>query len=194
MARTTADRIRALRERRWFRARRRLSFTRAGWLFTLGALAVGVAAIPTGNNLLFLLLGSMLGFISVSGWLSEQTIQRLRIERRVPRGVTVGKPFRIGYRIRNHTRRMPSHAVDIPEPQLVAVTAHGSRPAWLAALPGNGSTAVRGEHVASRRGLFPLAEVALATGFPFGVFRKERDLALPGLLVVWPRTDRMLRE
>src|SRR5687768_2256758 len=153
-----------------------------------------MAAIPTGNNLLFLVLGSMLGFISVSGWLSEQTIQRLRIERRVPRGVTVGKPFRIGYRIRNHKRRMPSHAVEIREPQLAGVTTRGSRPAWLSALPGNGSTSVRGEHVASRRGIYPLAELTLATGFPFGLFRKERDLALPGLLVVWPRSDRMLRE
>ena len=179
--------------RRRFRAPRRLSFTRAGWLFTLGALAVGVAAIPTGNNLLFLLLGSMLGFISVSGWLSEQTIQRLQIERRVPRGVTAGKPFCIGYRVRTHKRRMPSHAVEIREPQLAAVAA-AAKAAWLSALPSDDATSVRAEHVISKRGVYPLEEITLATGFPFGLFRKERDLALPGLLVVWPRSDRMLRD
>ena len=190
--------MRALRDRlahvrSWFRAPRRLSFTRAGWLFTLGALAVGVAAIPTGNNLLFLLLGSMLGFISVSGWLSEQTIQRLEIERRVPRGVTAGKPFRIGYRIRNHKRRMPSHAVEIREAQLGAPAA-SSRPAWLSTLEGAGVTSVRAEHVVAKRGIYLLEELTLATSFPFGLFRKERDLRLPGMLVVWPRTDRVLRE
>lgn len=198
MVRTPTHRLRGLRARLararlWFRAPRRLKFTRAGWLFTLGALGVGVAAIPTGNNLLFLLLGSMLGFISVSGWLSEQTIQRLEIERRVPRGVTAGKPFRIGYRIRNHKRRMPSHAVEIREAQLAAAGGT-STPAWLSALAGGAGTTIRGEQTVPKRGVYTLQELTLATGFPFGLFRKERDLRLPGLLVVWPRSDRLLRE
>ncbi|HEX6588723.1 MAG TPA: DUF58 domain-containing protein [Longimicrobiales bacterium] len=189
-----AWRVWVARIRPWFVAPRRLSFTRAGWLFTLGALAVGVAAIPTGNNLLFLLLGSMLGFISVSGWLSEQTIQRLHIERRVPRGVTAGTPFRIGYRIRNYKRRMPSHAVELRERQLAAPPGAIAKPAWLSALAGNATTSIRAEHVVAKRGVYPLEQLTLATGFPFGLFRKERDLSLPGMLVVWPRSDRLLRE
>jgi len=42
---------------------RRLSFTRTGGYFVLVTLGVGVAAINTGNNLLFLLLGMMLSVI-----------------------------------------------------------------------------------------------------------------------------------
>ena len=184
------------RVRRWFRAPRRLRFTRAGWLFTAGALAIGMAAIPTGNNLLFLLLGSMLGFIAVSGWLSEQSIQRLEIERRIPRGVTAGKPFRIGYRVRNGKRRMPSLAVEIRETQLPAARAGASdgRSAWLASLAANDTIALRSEHVLERRGVYPLDELTLATGFPFGLFRKERDIDAPGVLVVWPRSDRTVRD
>ena len=190
------------RMRRWFRAPRRLRFTRAGWLFTAGALAIGIAAIPTGNNLLFLVLGSMLGFIAVSGVLSEQSIQRLHFERRIPRGVTAGRPFRIGYRVRNDKRRMPSLAVEIREPQLAAVTpatqddgtAPLARSAWLSALPPGATVALRAEHVIHRRGVYPLEELTLSTGFPFGLFRKERDLDLPGALVVWPRSDRTLRD
>ena len=192
-----AERVERAREalrrmRRWFKAPRRLRFTRAGWLFTAGALAIGMAAIPTGNNLLFLLLGSMLGFIAVSGWLSEQSIQRLRIERRIPRGITAGRPFRIGYRVRNAKRRMPSLAVEIREPQLAALK--GARGAWLASLAANDVTALRAEHVIERRGVYPLEELTLATGFPFGLFHKERDLDMPGVLIVWPRSDRTLRD
>ena len=66
---------------RKLRAWRRISFTSGGLVFTIGALAVGFAAMNTGNNLLYLLLGSMLGFIAVSGWLSEQAIWNLGIER-----------------------------------------------------------------------------------------------------------------
>ena len=71
------------------RAWRRLSFTRAGVFFTIGAVAIGLAAINTGNNLLYLLLGAMLGMMGVSGWLSEQTIRDIEVVRRVPRGITV---------------------------------------------------------------------------------------------------------
>ena len=35
---------------------------------------IGYAAVNTGNNLLYLLLGAMLGFITLSGWLSERVL------------------------------------------------------------------------------------------------------------------------
>ena len=72
---------------REIRAWRRIHFTGGGLVFTLGAFAVGFAAMNTGNNLLYLLLGAMLGFITVSGWLSEQAIRGLVIHRHVPRAV-----------------------------------------------------------------------------------------------------------
>lgn len=43
------------------------------------------------------------------------------------------------------------------------------------------------------RGVYPLQGVVLGTSFPFGLFAKERDLTLPGVLTVWPRTDRRVR-
>ncbi|NNF14393.1 MAG: DUF58 domain-containing protein [Gemmatimonadetes bacterium] len=45
-----------------------------------------------------------------------------------------------------------------------------------------------------RRGIYPLGTVTLSTGFPFGLFRKERDVEIRGEIVVWPRTDRPVRE
>ena len=101
----------------WKRARawRRFKFTSGGLIFTIGSLAVGFAAINTGNNLLYLLVGAMLGFIALSSWLSEQTIQRLEVRRRVPRGVTVGKPVRITYHMTNRKRRLPTLATLLTE-------------------------------------------------------------------------------
>jgi uncharacterized protein (DUF58 family) len=45
-----------------------------------------------------------------------------------------------------------------------------------------------------RRGIYPLGTVTLSTGFPFGLFRKQRDIQLPAEVVVWPRQDRPVRE
>src|ERR1041384_4290983 len=70
----------------WRRLRppRRLSFTREGRIIVILSVGVGFAAINTGNNLLYLLLGWLLSFIIASGILSEMTLKRLTVERRPP--------------------------------------------------------------------------------------------------------------
>lgn len=170
----------------WLRPPRRLRFTRAGALFTVGTLAVGLSAVNTGNNLLYLLLGAMLGFIAVSGWLSEQVLYRIAVRRRAPRGVTAGQPARITYDVVNHKRRIPSFAVEIREDDLDAR-------AFVAALEPGAAVTTRAEHSFPRRGVYALTRITLATSFPFGFFRKERDLSLPGEVIVWPATDRRVR-
>lgn len=169
------------------RAWRRIRPTWGGMAFTLGTVAVGLAAMNTGNNLLYLLLGAMLGFIAVSGWLSEQAIRGLRVERRAPRAVTVGHDLRLTYEITNRKRRLPSLAVEIAEDGL-------PERAFLAHAPPAGHATTRSINSFVRRGIYPLRTVTLSTGFPFGLFRKERDLEIPGEVIVWPRTDRPVRD
>lgn len=181
---------------RWLRPPRRLRFTRAGWLFTAAALAVGVAAIPTGNNLLFLLLGAMLGFIAVSGWLSEQTIRGLTVRRRLSHGFVAGRPARIPYAIRNDKRRVPSFSIEILERDLPVAPRDdrgGSPGAWIGALPAGQDAQVRAGPVVDRRGAYPLERITIGTSFPFGLFRKERDVIARGELIIWPATDRAVR-
>ena len=172
----------------WLRLRawRRISFTAGGLIFTLGAFAVGFAAMNTGNNLLYLLLGTMLGFITVSSWLSEQAIRGLRFERRQPRAITVGQPMRLAYRVRNLKKWLPSLAVEIIEQGL-------PERAFLSHVKANGSAEAQSTNSFVRRGIYPLGTVTLSTSFPFGMFLKQRDVQIPGEVVVWPRTDRLVR-
>jgi uncharacterized protein (DUF58 family) len=168
------------------RAWRRIHFTGGGLVFSLGAFAVGFAAMNTGNNLLYLLLGAMLGFIAVSGWLSEQVIRGLRIERHLPRAVTVGQEMRIGYEVTNHTGRLPSLAVELYEDGLP-----GS--AFVPHVAVGETVRTRSFNRFLRRGVYHLGTVTVSTAFPFGMFKKERDVQIPGELLVWPRTDRPIR-
>jgi uncharacterized protein (DUF58 family) len=172
--------------RRWFRPPRRLRFARSGAMLTGGALVLGFAAVGTGNNLLFLVLGGVLGFIALSGWMSEQMIRGLQVRRRVARGITAGEPARIAYEVRNGKRRLPSFAVEIGEA--------GMEAGWIPIVETGETASARAEGVWARRGIHPLETVTLATSFPFGLFRKERDLEIPGEVVVWPRHDRAVRE
>jgi uncharacterized protein (DUF58 family) len=101
--------------------------------------------------------------------------------------VTVGHDFRLAYEVVNRKRHLPSLAVEIVE---------GGLPnrAFVAHVPPRGTVTARSVNSFVRRGIYPLGTVTLSTSFPFGLFRKERDLEMPGEVVVWPRTDRRVRE
>jgi uncharacterized protein (DUF58 family) len=172
--------------REWLRPPRRLRFTRAGAFFTIGVIALGFATLNTGNNLLYLLLGALLGLIVVSGWLSEQAIQRIRIVRRAPHGVA-GEPMAINYEVHNGKRRLPSVALELREADAEIV--------GFVPIIAPGKSAIARVHVTfARRGVYRLHHFTLSTTFPFGLFVKERDVVFPGTIVVWPRSNRRVRE
>jgi uncharacterized protein (DUF58 family) len=181
-----------------FRLPRRLRVQKAGGVIIAGTLALGLATLNTGNNLLYLLMGALLGTIALSGWLSERALRRLRVVRRLPRAGTAGEPLPLIYQVVNDKRSLPSYAVEIRElgPRAGSRRAPApweNEPAFIASLEPGAATRVRGRLTASRRGVFRLEGVVLATSFPFGLFSKERDLVLPGRLVIWPRADRLVR-
>ncbi len=172
--------------REWLRPPRRLRFTRAGIFFTVGVIALGFATLNTGNNLLYLLLGALLGLIVVSGWLSEQAIRNVRVVRRTPHGVA-GQPLTFSYEVHNGKRRLPTLALELREVDAPII-------AFVAAVPAGKSAVARVEVSFARRGVYRLHEFTLSTTFPFGLFIKERDFVFPGTVVVWPRSDLRVRE
>ncbi len=174
------------RLREGLRPPRRLRFTRAGLFFTLGVIALGFATLNTGNNLLYLLLGALLGLIVVSGWLSEQAIRNVRIVRRSPHGVA-GEPLSFSYDVHNGKRRLPTLALELRE-------ADAPITAFLGAVAPGKSASARVDVTFMRRGVYRLHHFTLSTTFPFGLFIKERDFVFPGTVVVWPRSDRRVRE
>src|SRR5207253_7963681 len=95
--------------------RRRLKVTKLGWWFMGLTLGIGLAAINTGNNLLFLVLGMLLASIVISGVLSEQSLREVRIERRLPAGAAAGQPALIGLVARNGKKRAPSFSLELRE-------------------------------------------------------------------------------
>ncbi len=98
---------------RWFYRNRSLSLTSEGKRFVLLALAIGLAAVNTGNNLLYLLLAMMLSLIVVSGLLSEQCLRRVLIQRRLPAHIFAGSPSTGYFSIANGKARVPSFSLHV---------------------------------------------------------------------------------
>jgi len=157
-------------------------FTRAGGFFSVGALAVGIAAVYSGNNLLFLLLGGMLGTIATSGVISSLTLRHLTIERHVIGPTPVQLPLLIAYRIRNGKRRIPSYAVTLQERGL-------RETAYVPVVPPGRTARAECAIKFGTRGTYDLDVLTVSTGFPFGLFVKVRRVRQPAELVIWPRND-----
>src|SRR6185295_10624212 len=169
----------------WRRLRppRRLSFTREGRLIVILSVGVGFAAINTGNNLLYLLLGWLLSFIIASGLLSEMTLKRLTVERRPPPRVFAGEPFLMEVVIRNDKPTRASYSIEVED--LVGATPLDKR-CYFLKIPAAKSQRTSYRHTFVRRGLYTLTGYRVATKFPFALFRKSRDVDAPLDLLVYP--------
>ncbi|MBS1120875.1 MAG: hypothetical protein H6Q90_3103 [Deltaproteobacteria bacterium] len=171
------------RLRRRLRPPRRLRFTREGRIIVLLAVGVGFAAINTGNNLLYLLLGWLLSFIVASGILSELTLKRLTVERRPPARVYANEPFLMEVVIENGKQNRASFSIEVED--LIAGRPLDKR-CYFLKIPSSKSQRTSYRHTFVRRGLYELSGYRLATKFPFALFRKSRDITAPLEVLVYP--------
>ncbi len=169
--------------RRLFRPTRKLRFTREGKYFVALSLGIGFAAINTGNNLLFLVLGMMLALIVGSGILSELSLRSLAVKRRVPDRIFADRPFLMEISLSNAKRRIPSFSIEI-EDLLAGQTI--ARTCYFLKLPAGKRQRTSYRHTFPRRGLYRFSGFNISTKFPFAFFRKTRPIDSPAEVVVFP--------
>jgi len=170
---------------RWMMLTRPIRFTRFGTFYILFSIGVGAAAINTGNNLLYLILGILLGFIVVSGILSDSGLWGVRTEWR-PTGTlyagekadlecraTKGWFPGIAVQIESHWQGLPPLSVLAP---------------WI---PARGSVPLRVTLVPPRRGHLTLERCRYSTRFPFGLFEKSHTWQMGNEWVVYPHITRL---
>jgi uncharacterized protein (DUF58 family) len=163
---------------------RTLAFTATGFRFILLTLAVGIAAINTGNNLLYLILAMMLSFIVLSGILSEQTLRNIHPERMLPAHLFAEKPVSVHLKILNRKRRFSSFSFTAREVDQAVLQ---TKPAYLYNLPAQKSHILRTTYRFRSRGRLTLRGVRFETTFPFGFFEKSLTRDDPYEVVVFPR-------
>jgi uncharacterized protein (DUF58 family) len=161
-------------------------FTREGKFFVGITFGVGLAAINTGNNLLYLLLGMLLGLIVVSGFMSELSLRHLTVVRRLPLRAQVGRPHLVEIEVFNHKGRVPSYAIEVED--LRAGQPADKRCFFLKISPKSAQVAAY-RRTPSRRGRDRHVGFRIATRFPFGLFEKSREIPSDGELIIYPAVD-----
>jgi uncharacterized protein (DUF58 family) len=87
--------------------------TRAGIIYVIGTLLIGIAALNTGNNLLYIVVAAMLAAILVSGIVSALVLRDLQLDVRLPEHVFAGRPVLGRILLLNPRRRLPSFSIHV---------------------------------------------------------------------------------
>ncbi len=174
------DRIKARKVRPHMR---RLQLSVSGKWFVALSIAMGVVALTTGNNTLYLIESLLLSGLILSGVLSERFVSAIEFEvQRHP--AIAGSAVRDKIRVKNH-RRFTIFSIELGEwsdGRFIPI-------AYVPTLGPRESTTVLSRQRFERRGAHSWSGLAVATSYPFGFARKIRLIPNEGERLIWPARD-----
>lgn len=173
----------ALRKRARRRIRARLT-AEGGW-FLVVTVGVMLAAVNTGNNLLYLVLACLLATLLASNFLAEWNLRGLRLARRLPDEVFAETPAPGAFVVENGRRLGAAWTLHLMErhPDSGAVLAEARSLRVVA----GARAEVPARWVLPERGPARLCRLTVESHWPFGLMRRWRSFDVPAELLVYPR-------
>jgi uncharacterized protein (DUF58 family) len=163
-------------------ARLRQRLTRGGLLFSAASVMVAVAALVSANNLLFLMLATMLATLLVSGFISRLTLAGLGLDFVLPEHISARRKVAARMLVRNRKGWMPSFSIHLSgtPPSALSTTL------YFPAIPGKSRLEETVEAVFGRRGRHRENSFQLSTRFPFGFTERRARVTLRREVLVYP--------
>ena len=184
---------RTLRRRprpRWLQTPRTLRPTQAGWVFFAFTLGVGLAALNTGNNLLYMIHALLLSFLVLSGVMSESALRGIHVKRLLPPELVAERSAQIAIEIVNDQPRIPSFAIVVEDFVARGVHEHVATGHAFALRIAPRAREMRSYSFAPKaRGRLQFSGVQVATRFPFGLFSKAMWIDLAQEALTYPALD-----
>lgn len=164
---------------------RTLQLTREGLGFIMILIGVGLGAINTGNNLLYLILAMCCSFIVVSGVLSEMSLKKLSTQGEAPAYLYAREPGSLKLKLSNHKQWAPSYSIRVKTTQFRQPYTLEPEP-YFFFIPSKSTIEKPVMLTAAKRGHLKITACRLATRFPFGFFYKTKTIPLQLETVVFP--------
>ncbi|MBF0350514.1 MAG: DUF58 domain-containing protein [SAR324 cluster bacterium] len=164
----------------WFpQTNRGLQFTKVGFWFTIITTLLGIGAINTGINTLYIALGFFLNGMILSGWLSERVMRHFSIELSASEYQPSGENIVLKATVRNSHHTLPIIGLHILIPEWD--TNH-----ILPVLPPDTLQTISLTGNPLSRGIYRQVTAECRTQFPFGLFDKFKRMACHFELVIPP--------
>ena len=165
----------------------RHKITRVGLLFTLAILVVGLGAVISANNLLFLITAAMLATLLVSGLVSRLCLAALELDFLVPEHVPARRTVPGKLFVRNQKWFMPSFSIRV---EGVRDPASPTLKSVYFPLIASGATLEETVEVRfPKRGAYRQNSFAFSTSSPFGFLEKSARVTLRREMLIYPSID-----
>ena len=176
---------------RWIGQKVEYKISRAGWLYFGATLLVALAALNTGNNLLFLILSCLVSIILMSGILSSISLAGIELRIGLPEHIFAGQTVRAQVELINGKLTLPSFAlrVEAVVPKNSPAAALLETPVFFPYLPRQQDMKQSVPVTFLKRGLHVQNTFKIVTRFPFGFLQKARRIALKSEALVYPSVE-----
>src|SRR5713101_6047202 len=174
---------------RWIGYKMEFRITREGWVYMAGILLVALPALNTGNNLLFLILASLIAIILMSGILSSITLSGIEMSLKMPKHIFAGQPVRAMVELQNEKLTLPSFSLRVEAAKPKGATAPAAMletPVYFPYLPKHDRVQQTVPMTFPRRGIYRQEAFRIVTRFPFGFLQKSRHVNLKTEALVYP--------
>ena len=176
---------------RWISFKMDYRITLEGWIYLGGIILVALAALNTGNNLLFLILASLIALLLMSGILSAITLSGIELRLVLPEHIFAGQPVRAMVELENEKLTLPSFSLRVE-----AAKAKNAQPVPLLDTPVYFPYLPKQDRVQQtipvkfpHRGVYRQEAFRVVTRFPFGFLQKARQLNLKTEALVYPSIE-----
>jgi uncharacterized protein (DUF58 family) len=140
-------------------------------------LLLGFAAVNTGNNLLYLLVSALLGFMAVSGVLGRWNLAGLGVRIEVPDEIYDGVPTLLTVRLANRKRLLPACLIEVLLP---------AGRATFTLVEGHEAISESLSAVFHGRGIHTLTQAQTRSIFPINFFIRSFPVPVDRKLTVFP--------
>ena len=153
--------------------------TREGKRFIIASLLVALAALNTGNNLIFLLFSLMLSFLLLSAMLVVVNMSGLSLAVGDGHAIYAGREASLRLEIGNSKQVVPSYSVH-------CVIADAIDAVYFGMIPGRQRVEKGIRMKFKRRGLYSYRDFQIRSGFPFILLNGKRSVTASGKVIVYP--------
>ncbi len=176
---------------RWLAYQVDYRLTRDGIIYLGAVFVLVLAAVNTGNNLLFLILACALGGILISGVLSRAVLTGVEVRFEMPEHVFAEQPVLAEIELRNEKQMWPSFSLRVigESKDKKHVSQILTRPVFFPLISRMGSARQKVELQFPHRGVYRQDAFGIRTRFPFGFFEKTRQVDSNMEIVVYPRVE-----
>ncbi len=180
---------------RWIAYQIDYRLTREGIIYLAAVFILVLAAVNTGNNLLFLVLACSLAGILISGVLSRVVLTGVSLKLDLPEHIFAEQPILAELELRNEKPFWPSFSLRVigesgnDKRNAREENAILTRPVFFPYLARNSFASQKVELRFARRGIYRQDAFGVRTRFPFGFFEKTRRVTSDISITVYPRVE-----